>query len=108
VLTALKEVDDALSNFAQTQQRLTSLEQSAASAESAERLAREQYQGGLVDFSRVLSAEGMHLSADDDLLQGRAAVAQDWVALYKALGGGWRDQDLTQSAQTSPSPVPGE
>jgi outer membrane protein TolC len=46
VLTALKEVDDALSNLAHDQQRLTALEQSAASAESAERLAREQYQQG--------------------------------------------------------------
>jgi NodT family efflux transporter outer membrane factor (OMF) lipoprotein len=100
VLTALKEVDDALSTFTHDQERVVRLEQSATSAASAEQLAREQYEGGLVDFSRVLSAEGMHLSADDDLIQGRAAISLDWVALYKALGGGWREDDLPEAGKT--------
>jgi outer membrane protein, multidrug efflux system len=96
VLTALKEVDDALSNFAHDQERVVRLERSAATAASAEQLAREQYEGGLVDFSRVLSAEGMHLRANEELIQGKAAISQDWVALYKALGGGWRGEDLPE------------
>jgi outer membrane protein, multidrug efflux system len=100
VLTALREVDDALSTFAHDQERAVRLEGSAASAASAEQLAREQYEGGLVDFSRVLSAEGTHLSADDELIQGKAAISLDWVALYKALGGGWREDDVPEPNQT--------
>jgi len=93
VLTALKEVEDALTRTAADQARQARLEQAAEFAEAAERLSREQYQGGLVDFSRVLSAQGMRLTADEDVAQGRATIAQDWVTLYKALGGGWRDDD---------------
>lgn len=100
VLTALKEVDDALSTFAHDQERVVRLEQSAASAASAEQLAQEQYAGGLVDFSRVLSAEGTRLTADDELIQGKAAISLDWVALYKALGGGWREEDLADTSKT--------
>ncbi len=96
VLTALKEVEDALTQTAADRARQAELERSAVFAEGAERLAREQYEGGLVDFSRVISAEGMHLTADDNLAEIKAAIAQDWVALYKALGGGWRDEDLAQ------------
>jgi NodT family efflux transporter outer membrane factor (OMF) lipoprotein len=101
VLTALREVEDALSRAAADQARQTSLEQSAEFAEGAERLAREQYQGGLVDFSRVLTAQGMRLTADEDVAQGRATIAQDWVTLYKALGGGWRDDDAAQDKKTN-------
>jgi outer membrane protein TolC len=101
VLIALKEVEDALTRAAADQARQANLEQSAEFAEAAERLSREQYQGGLVDFSRVLSAQGMRLTADDDVAQGRATIAQDWVTLYKALGGGWRDDDSMPEKKTN-------
>ena len=37
----------------------------------------------------VLDAERSLYSAEDDLLQSRIAIATDYVALNKALGGGW-------------------
>jgi NodT family efflux transporter outer membrane factor (OMF) lipoprotein len=105
VLTALKEVEDALSRTAADQARQASLEQSAEFAEGAEQLAREQYQGGLVDFSRVLNAQGTRLTADADVAQGRATIAQDWVTLHKALGGGWRNDDSIPKKTATEEPA---
>jgi multidrug efflux system outer membrane protein len=38
----------------------------------------------------VLDAERSLLEAEDQLAQGRTAAATSLVAVYKALGGGWR------------------
>ena len=91
VLTALKDVEDALSNYQSDQQRLTALRRSLDAARGAAELARQQYRAGLIPFSTVLTTEAARYSAEDQAVQGGAAVRQDLVALYKALGGGWSE-----------------
>ncbi len=47
----------------------------------------------------VLQAQSTQLTAEDNLAQSRAALTADLVAVYKALGGGWKRDDLTASSR---------
>jgi outer membrane protein, multidrug efflux system len=46
-----------------------------------------------------LQAQTTQLTAEDNLAQSRAALTADLVSLYKALGGGWKEDDLTASSK---------
>lgn len=89
VLTALQETEDDLARYSAEQRRLESLRQSRAAADSSLHIAEEQYRAGLVTFINVLDAQAALLKAQDDEAQSQQALADDLVALYKALGGGW-------------------
>lgn len=89
VLTALEEVENALTAYAQEQIQRDFLEQATAAAERAALLADDRYQAGLVDFSNVLDAQRSLLSFQDQLARSRGAVTGDLIRIYKALGGGW-------------------
>lgn len=89
VLTALKDVEDALVAIQGDQERLTRLQTAATAAVNAELLARQRYQSGLIDFRTVLDTQRTLLSAQDSVASLQATLATDHVRLYKALGGGW-------------------
>jgi NodT family efflux transporter outer membrane factor (OMF) lipoprotein len=89
VLTALEDVENALTNFAREQERRGSLKKAATAAEKAVALAQDKFQAGLVDFSDVLEAQRSLLSYQDQLAQSNGTVTANLVSLYKALGGGW-------------------
>ena len=90
LLTAREEIENAILAFAKEQLRRDSLVKATAAARSADRIARDQYQAGLVDFSNVLDAQRSLLSFEDQLAQSRGAVSANLVRLYKAMGGGWQ------------------
>jgi len=90
LLTAQEEIENAILAFAKEQLRRDSLVKATAAARNADRIARDQYQAGLVDFSNVLDAQRSLLSFEDQLAQSRGAVSANLVRLYKALGGGWQ------------------
>jgi NodT family efflux transporter outer membrane factor (OMF) lipoprotein len=89
VLTALEDVENAIVSLAQERIRIRSLHESAARYGEALRLSRALYENGTSSFLDVLDAERSQFSAEDALLQSRVSVAKDYVALAKALGGGW-------------------
>lgn len=89
VLTALKDVEDALVALQGDRDRLANLRNAAEAAENAALLARQRYASGLVDFQTVLETQRSQLSAQDNVASGSTALAADHVRLYKALGGGW-------------------
>jgi NodT family efflux transporter outer membrane factor (OMF) lipoprotein len=91
VLTALKDVEDALSRYAGEQRRNVQLRAAAAAAETAYQTASARYQAGLSDFINVLDTEGAVFSAQSQLAQSDGQLDQDLVSLEKALGGGWSD-----------------
>lgn len=93
VLGALEEVENALKAYSEEQQRRTALEEATGAARRAEKLARDKYQAGLVDFSEVLDAQRSLLSLQDQLTQSKGTVTSDLIRLYKALGGGWEARD---------------
>ncbi len=89
VLSALEEVEDALSAYVEEQIRRSSLTEAAAAAKDAADFAQNNYDAGMIDFDTVLDAQRTLLSYQDALVQSEAAVVINLVRLYKALGGGW-------------------
>ncbi len=89
VLTALEDVENALVALSQERVRASRLSEAAGSYGTAARLSRAQYQAGSSTFLDVLDAERSLYTAQDSLLQSRVLIATDYIALQKALGGGW-------------------
>ena len=89
VLTALKDVEDALVSLRGNRERLARLQTAADAAANADLLARQRYASGLIDFRAVLETQRTLLSTQDSVEATRASLSADHVRLYKALGGGW-------------------
>jgi NodT family efflux transporter outer membrane factor (OMF) lipoprotein len=89
VLTALKDVEDALARCNADQAKRASLQHTLDAAQSSLTIARAQYGVGLVTFINVLNAEDAVFKARDQLVQTEGQSAQDQASLFKALGGGW-------------------
>jgi len=89
VLVALEETENALYDFVREQARRSALVEAATQARTAVDLARTQYVEGLSDFQSVLDSERSVAELEDELAQSDAEIAENLVALYKALGGGW-------------------
>jgi NodT family efflux transporter outer membrane factor (OMF) lipoprotein len=89
VLTAGREVEDALVGFLQYQLQARSLEESVKEAEDSVELVMAQYKGGIVDFNRVYTVQSQLLTQQDQLAIARGNIALNLIAVYRALGGGW-------------------
>jgi NodT family efflux transporter outer membrane factor (OMF) lipoprotein len=89
VLTALEEVENALSAHGRELRRQESLRASVAANRRALELATERYTSGLESFLGVLDAQRSVYAAEDQLVQSERNVAVALIAVYKALGGGW-------------------
>jgi NodT family efflux transporter outer membrane factor (OMF) lipoprotein len=99
VLTAFQQVEDALA-----QQRILVAQErvqraAVAAAREAERLSLNQYRVGTVPYTTVVQTQASALSAEQALLTVRLNRLIASANLVKALGGGWRQEDL-------PPPVP--
>jgi multidrug efflux system outer membrane protein len=95
VLGAVRDVEDALARYAGEQQRFVEVQRSLKSATSSLALAHSQYRAGTVTYVNVYNAEASEQSARDQLAQSQQALATDLISLYKALGGGWREDKPT-------------
>jgi multidrug efflux system outer membrane protein len=89
VLNALETTEDALVSYGRSQLRRDALKLAAAASDKAADLARQRFEGGLIDFLEVLDAERTALSAELLLSQSRTDAATSLVAVYKAVGAGW-------------------
>lgn len=89
ILTALQDVEDALSKIDDDRKGIADLEGALGSARRAEDIARERYTGGLVTYSDVLDAQAKRITLKNRVVEMRGSQAIDTVALFKALGGGW-------------------
>lgn len=89
VLTALRDVESALSAYAHEQARRHSLLDAVQTSQEATVLSLRLYTEGMAEFLNVLDAQGQLFSSQDALVQCDTAVVADLIALYKALGGGW-------------------
>lgn len=90
VLTALKEVEDALVALQGEAARLAHLQQATQAAGNAALLAQQRYASGLIDFASVLETQRTQLATQDALATSQANLGSNHVRLFKALGGGWQ------------------
>lgn len=89
VLGALEDVENAIVAFRQSRIKNARLAEAAQSYRKASELAQSLYQSGSSSFLDVLDAERSLYSAEDSLLTSTVAIANNYIALNKALGGGW-------------------
>jgi outer membrane protein, multidrug efflux system len=89
---AFREVADALEGRAFLDEQLRA--QAARVAAEARRfeLSERRYRGGVDSYLTVLTAQRDLYGARAQLIQVRLARLSNLVDLYKALGGGWREQ----------------
>ena len=60
------------------------------------RLQRMRYRGGVVSYLEVLDAERQFFDAEIELARAKLDQLRAYVELYRALGGGWSDQEIRQ------------
>ena len=103
VLQALQDTEDALTSLTQEQVRRDHLAAATAAAQQASDLSLQLYTVGLRDFRDVLDAQRSLLTLQDSVASSTAAVSEDLVRLYKALGGGWSAGNrLPEDVRASP------
>jgi len=91
IISAVQEVDTALDAYGAEQDRLKNLGDAMVAGQRAVDLATERYNRGLTDFLNVVDAERQF---DDLQLQyavAQVAQGEQFVQLYKSLGGGWQE-----------------
>jgi outer membrane protein, multidrug efflux system len=90
VLKAAREVDDAAVGFATSRAQIPILNDAVSAAQRALEIAGIQYQEGISDFQRVLDSQRTLFSQQELLVTTRSNVTLNLIALYKAMGGGWK------------------
>ncbi len=96
VLSAFREVEDALSDLSTLTAQAEAVNRALVSARDTASLANERYQKGLSSYLDVVDAQRAALQAErqDTQLRGQRAVST--ILLAKALGGGWERVDLSR------------
>lgn len=109
VLRSWHEVDNALQDYHDEQNRRQGLYQSVRDSQRSFDLAFNQYKSGLSTYLDVLNAQIQVQQGQMDLASSDATIAVDLARLYNALGGGWQEslpedkpaQQLTQRSSKS-------
>ncbi len=108
ILTALQETEQALSTYAGALDRRVALQSARDNDARALQLAQTRYVAGSVSFLDLLTSQSTLVGDENALAVQEQAVADDQVAVFRALGGGWMDApevkplplDSTQKART--------
>ena len=97
VLTALRETQTALDNYARELDRNAALQASRHDSATVASQARRLYQSGRTGYLDALDAERGLATSEATLAASDAELADDQVSLFMALGGGW------ETTPTSPA-----
>ena len=89
VLTAMKEVEDALVQNRQQERYIKRLQEQLNAAKASLKTARERYSNGLIDYLPVLKALQGVQQVERALIAAKAQALNLRVQLCRALGGTW-------------------
>ena len=101
VLTAFREVEDALVEITTYREEVAALERQQKAAKNANELSKERYDKGVSSYLEVLETERSLFNAELTLSQLQQQYINAYVNLYKALGGGWIDPVLDEDEMAS-------
>ena len=90
LLTASKEVSDALANYNNETKKITLRQKQVDALILAADYSDELLQYGMVNYIEVLVAKSTALNSELSLVETRYRQQLAIINLYKALGGGWR------------------
>ena len=103
ILVAFGEVENTLAAIRYLADQAAAQQRAVASARRAAGLATDRYRSGIVSYLEVVDASREALQAEraNAQLGGQRLIAS--IQFIKALGGGWRDQQLFAIAKPSPA-----
>jgi NodT family efflux transporter outer membrane factor (OMF) lipoprotein len=101
VLHALEETAQALAVYAAERDHQATLARFLAEERRAFELARNQFAAGSVSQIDVLTTEQALITAEAAVAASDGAIAQDQIAVFRALGGGW--QTRAETAKATPA-----
>ena len=85
----------AMAAFIGSREQTALLAETVKSAERSNALSTLRYQEGFSDYQRVLNAQQSLFTQQQRYVGTQGDAVLNLVALYKALGGGWENQDGT-------------
>ena len=97
VLTALAEAENSLVALDRERAAQQSLAQAVTASQRAVVIAQGQYKAGITPFFNVLQSENALYQSQDKLAQSDQRLALAMISFYKALGGGWQNQESVSS-----------
>jgi NodT family efflux transporter outer membrane factor (OMF) lipoprotein len=87
---AVREVDSSVTRFRANQQSIGSLGDALVASREAVTLATERYNRGLTDYLNVVEAERAEYSIEEQYVATQASVDDQFIDVYRDLGGGWQ------------------
>lgn len=93
VLNSLREVEDVLVEIRTAQTEIEIAKRRKAAAINAQELSRERYSKGVTSYLEFLEQQRQAFDAELILEEHRASLLTAYTKLYKALGGGWINQN---------------
>jgi multidrug efflux system outer membrane protein len=91
ILAALSDVERTYTAYAEQEKYRQMQEKSAAADAHISVVALERYREGLTSMLEVLDAQRRRYASQNQLTLAQAQTAQNLIAVYKSLGGGWKD-----------------
>jgi multidrug efflux system outer membrane protein len=105
VLTALREVDDALVDIEMLKRQTAAIERRLKAAANANFLSKERYDKGVTSYLEVLDSERTLFEVELGNSERRQQLFNAYVRLYKALGGGWMTKEaMAQQEEQATTP----
>jgi outer membrane protein, multidrug efflux system len=104
VISALRDVNDALTARGTLEQQRAEQEKNVAALTRLLKLSQRRYQEGATIFLEVATAEQSLFDAEILLDSVRAQLFQSYADLYRAFGGGWIDTAEKLAPQASGGP----
>jgi outer membrane protein TolC len=92
VLTALKETEQALALYSAALDNRQALGDAQDQVHTAFNIAKDQFSAGALSNLELLTTEQSLVAIDAAVASSDAALVQDQIAIFKALGGGWRTE----------------
>lgn len=89
VLKAMEDIENGIVAFNQYRARSTKLSMAVEAYRTATEASRAQYEGGSLDYLNLLDAQRAQYDAEASLIESRVSLTKAYIALNKALGGGW-------------------
>jgi multidrug efflux system outer membrane protein len=93
ILEAFEETENAITSLHYETMRNCTLKEIRRSSQQSYDLTLDLYDRGFKSYLEVIATNRTFLSAADAEIQANVALLRQYIALYKALGGGWELDD---------------
>lgn len=98
------DVETSLSTYNKQEESRELMDKTVAENKHALDLANMRYKSGVAALTEVLAAQKVYYASQSQSAMATAGSAQDFVAVYKSLGGGWKNPKKEEPAKPQEQP----